>query len=381
LFRAHSPEHAAPNVDGVAFSEALAVGRHVGDEWSAVDATARKLARIITAIGFLLIVVAVVGRPVDDDAFKGVLAGLTCLLVGSVVLMLCGIRFFWRGRRFKAAVQAVLDARFDGDGRAAAVASERALAMLPKSFAPWAIFNCVIEAHVTGGRYAEALSLAKRWSDGARARGVELGPNGWALVQINLAEAEYCAGDIDAAKQRMDHLFHCIEHERAPFDVHAVASIVRHGGMTQRAWIAALQGEAGEALRFIESVDAQLLPAEYRAEVHYTRAFALSRAGEHEAAERTARQGAALATRASSIRNGVFLLGTLACAREDFEAAVVHFELGASHSYRGQGGDALLAFSRALSRLGRADQAEATAHLVLERDPQSAAAASIRASR
>jgi Tfp pilus assembly protein PilF len=125
----------------------------------------------------------------------------------------------------------------------------------------------------------------------------------------------------------------------------------------------------------LDSVDVQGLPEVYRAEVHYTRAFALSGVGDHEAAERAAREGIALASRASSVRNGTFLLGTLACAREDFQTAVEHFEAGAGHRYRAQGGDALLSWSRALRRLGRSDQAVRVARLVLERDPQSAAAA------
>jgi tetratricopeptide (TPR) repeat protein len=370
------------NPEAPTHSGAHAIGRQMRTEWESTASTSRNAALVVIAIGFLLIAAAMVVQAIHIRTNTIILTGLACLVVGWLVLVGRGARFMRRVRRLDATARAHRQAQLAGNCEAALRQSEHLLALLPSGIALWWFVNRIVEASVTAGRYAEALAVTARWSDAAQARGAHLDPDSWALVEINLAEAEYCAGRIDAARQRMDRLQRQIEEKSGPFDGNPVSAIVVNGTATQRAWIAALHGEPCQSLRLLDGVDPQGIPEEYRSEIHYTRAFALSGTGDHQAAEKAAREGAALATRASSVRNGIFLLGTLACAREDFQTAVGYFEVGAGHSYRAQGGDALLSWSRALRRLGRAEQAEQVAQLVLERDPQSAAAASkLRAPR
>ncbi|HYO72938.1 MAG TPA: tetratricopeptide repeat protein, partial [Archangium sp.] len=73
-------------------------------------------------------------------------------------------------------------------------------------------------------------------------------------------------------------------------------------------------------------------------------------------------------------RNGLLLLGRIALAAGRLEEALRFFEAGATHPYKGQGGDGLLAWGDCLAKLGRQEEARKTWQLVLDRDAQSGAA-------
>jgi tetratricopeptide (TPR) repeat protein len=113
----------------------------------------------------------------------------------------------------------------------------------------------------------------------------------------------------------------------------------------------------------------------YRCEFFFTRAAALLALHRYGEARRAAEEGLERARRVSSTRNGLFLLGRIALAAERLEEALRFFEAGATHpTYKGQGGDALLAWGDCLEKLGRHEEARVAWGLVLERDAQSGAA-------
>ncbi|MFL5352999.1 tetratricopeptide repeat protein [Archangium sp.] len=124
----------------------------------------------------------------------------------------------------------------------------------------------------------------------------------------------------------------------------------------------------------MSEVDRQYLPPVYWSELAFTRAAALLALARYGEAEAATREGLTSACRASSTRNGLFMLGRIALSAGQVEEAARHFEAGALHPYRGQGGDGLLAWGDCLERLGQRERARESWRLVGERDPQSEAA-------
>jgi tetratricopeptide (TPR) repeat protein len=185
-----------------------------------------------------------------------------------------------------------------------------------------------------------------------------------ALIQINLAEAEYNVGHWDAAQTRLEGL----DLACRPFP------IARAGLQQQRAWIAAHQGRGTEALEFCASVKPRWFPPIYRAEYHFTRAAALLAAGPIDDVEAAVGQGERLARRLSSKRNALFLRARLAATRGDWVGAERLCREAANHAFRGQGGAGLLLWAQALKQLDRLSEADEALKLVSQRDPESEAA-------
>ena len=117
-----------------------------------------------------------------------------------------------------------------------------------------------------------------------------------------------------------------------------------------------------------------LVPAEYRAEFHYAGAFVALAEGALPRAEEAVHAGLKVARRASTERNGLFLLAQLAERAGHVEEALRLYASGAAHRFKGQGGDALLAWGDLLAQ-GRDDaQARRAWALAVARDPESPAA-------
>lgn len=218
--------------------------------------------------------------------------------------------------------------------------------------------NAAVDARVARGDYRGALDLprafAVRDADTASAL----------LVQINLAEAEYNLGRWSDAWNRL----------RGLDPLAAAFPIARAGLSQQRAWIAAHDGRAEEALHNWYRADLGDLPRHYHAEHFFTGAVAQIAGGDLAAAERCARAGAHVAVRVSSRRNALAICGRVAAAMQQWTEAERLFRAAALHPYRGQGGDALLLWGDVLSRLGRSDEARRAYGLAIDRDPQSESA-------
>jgi tetratricopeptide (TPR) repeat protein len=209
--------------------------------------------------------------------------------------------------------------------------------------------NTAIDVLINAGHYAEAL----------RAEPPAARELAFALIQINLAEAEYNLGEWDRALERLRPL----DELCAPFPIAATGLAV------QRAWIAAHQGRADEALALLEGTDILGFPDHYLAEFHFAVAAALVAANRLDDAERALDEAALCARRPSSERNLVFMRARIAAAREDWVEAERLCRESADHEYKGQGADGLLLWSKALRELGR-DPEEAL-QLMRERDPES----------
>ena len=220
--------------------------------------------------------------------------------------------------------------------------------------------NLAIDILISAGAYVTALSAEPSMTMPANAREAL----GLALIQINLAEADYNLGRWDAAGARLrglDLACWCFP-------------IARAGLLQQRAWIAAHRGRAAEALELCDSMKPRWLPPTYRTEYYFTRAAALLAAGRIEDAEAAVGQGQRLARRLSSKRNALYMRARVAEARGDWVSTERLCRDAANHAFRGQGGAGLLLWAQALKQLGHHPEAEAALRLVAERDPESAAA-------
>jgi tetratricopeptide (TPR) repeat protein len=245
----------------------------------------------------------------------------------------------------------------------AAVAGARRLVVHATTEGCAACANCVANLFINAGLYLEALALERDWRGSSEPQ-TSYEEQEWALVRFNLVEAVYNLGGWEAAHARLNALEEVAR--RHPF--------LWNFFPVQRAWILAHTGRGTEALEALHQVEWRAVHREYRSEVCFTRAAALLTLRRYDEARQEASAGLKLALRASSTRNGLFLLGRIAHAAGRREEALRFFEAGASHPYKGQGGDALLAWGDCLDELGRHEQAQQAWRLVLERDKQSGAA-------
>lgn len=235
-----------------------------------------------------------------------------------------------------------------------------AKAHVAKSDIPAWSRNVAADILISAGAYAAALGAEPPPDMPSAARDAF----GLALIQINLAEADYNLGRWEAAEARLRSLdASCSPH-----------SITRAGLILQRAWIAAHRGRAAEALDLCATTTPDWLPPTYRSEHHFTRASALLALGRVEDADIALGEGEAVAIRLSSKRNALFLRGRVAAARADWVSAELHCRAAANHAFRGQGGDGLLLWAHALKQLGRSVEASEALRLAAERDPESEAA-------
>jgi tetratricopeptide (TPR) repeat protein len=238
---------------------------------------------------------------------------------------------------------------------AAALAKKR---LAEKDMPPWSR-NTAIDILISAGAYEAALNAEPTPTRRAKAYDAL----GLALIQINLAEAEYNLGRWDAAEARLRPLDRACR--RFP--------IARAGLMQQRAWIAAHRGRAAEALEFCASMKARWLPPIYRAEYHFTRVAALLAAGRVDDAEAVLNLAEGLAKRLSTKRNALFMRARVAAARGEWASAERLCREAANHAFRGQGGAGLLLWAQAMRELGQHAQADDALRLVSERDPESEA--------
>ncbi|WP_375772257.1 tetratricopeptide repeat protein [Archangium gephyra] len=251
-------------------------------------------------------------------------------------------------------------------GRTArAVEGARRLADEARTVGDWSLANTAINTFINAGLYQEALEVERRWESQAAPGPEALGPDEQAaLVQFNLCEALYNLGDWEAARERL----------RAVEEAAVGEPLLQQAILMQRAWIQAHTGQAEDALATLELLKREDIPRVYWSEVAFTRAAALLALRRYDEAGNEAQVGLKLARRVASTRNGLFMLGHIELAAGRLEEAARHFEAGAAHPYKGQGGGALLAWGDCLEKLGRGERAREAWRLVLDRDPQSAAA-------
>jgi tetratricopeptide (TPR) repeat protein len=277
-----------------------------------------------------------------------------------------------RARRWRLVPRAeLLDARAlalqalgDVDG---AVACARAYLAHPTAGSPLHRANTAVDVLVFAGRYGEALAVTAAWDD-RRWRELAAGhPPIFVILRANLAEALYNLGRWDDALAQL-----------ADLDAAARTPVTAAILALQRAWILAHRGDGAAALRLADGIDRAALPVAWRAEAHYTRASALLALDRVAEAGVEAEAGLTAARRASSQRNGCFLLARVAARAGDLARACALFERGARHAYRRQGGDSLVLWGDLLAAQRCAPEARTAWSLAIERDPESAAAAAAR---
>lgn len=217
--------------------------------------------------------------------------------------------------------------------------------------------NALLNLRINAGRYTEALEAAA-----ASLRGPVDSATA-ALIRVNAAEALYNLG-------RWDQAWQVLEGIDAECDPLALAGLIN-----QRCWIMAHTGRAAEASTLHPTAVRDALPVVFFAEHHFTGALVALQLGQFETAIQQAMLGQALAKRASSKRNALFLLARIRAAQGDLATAESLFREGSHHRYQAQGGDGLLGWGDCLARLGRPTDAKTAWQLCLKRDPQSAAAA------
>lgn len=247
------------------------------------------------------------------------------------------------------------------DGQLAEAAALAKARLLERDVPAWDR-NTAIDILISAGAYDAALGAEPAPSMPRNAREAL----GLALIQVNLAEADYNRGRWDAAEARL-----------RPLDLACWSfPIARAGLLLQRAWIAAHCGRATEALALCVAVKPRWLPLAYRAEHHFTRAAALLAAGRLDDAEAAVNDGERVARRRSSRRNALYLRARVAAADGDWTEAERLCREAAGHVSSGQGGAGLVLWARALKELGRHREAAETLRLVSQRDPESDAARS-----
>jgi tetratricopeptide (TPR) repeat protein len=230
----------------------------------------------------------------------------------------------------------------------------------------WSWLNCAVNAMINAGRYKEALRLTARWNRGFLERAHRRHPDGYLLVQVNLAEALYNLGRFGCAKRLLDAI--TVECEQRG------SRLVRAGLVLQKAWLAMLTGDPARALEQMAAIQQRHLPRAFHAELHFTRAAALRDLGRLDEAKREAEVAAALAQRASSKRNALFILGSIAAAEDQPQRAIEILERGATHPYRAQGADGLLLLGEQYLRVGLTPESDWAFGCAVARDPQSVAA-------
>lgn len=255
-----------------------------------------------------------------------------------------------------------------GDPHGASECLEQLLQLDGRLRRPAFLLNETVNTLISAGRYRAAIEWAQTFSARHPEHAAARGSRDATLVEINLAEAHYNLGDLDAA-------FACL----APLDQAADRDPLTRAGLhQQRAWLAALRGDGSLALTHLGQADRLALPLEFRPEHHYTRALALMLLGRLDEAAAAAGEGQAASRRPASARNALFLLGRIEAARKRWSEAARYLEAGAAHPWRGQGGDGLLLLGDLLTRLGRSGDAAAAWDLAIRRDPESASAALAR---
>jgi len=239
------------------------------------------------------------------------------------------------------------------------LALDRAEELLASS-APLGVVNQCVPTLVNGGRYRRALDVATPWNDTPYRPALQI----WALLQVNVAEAEYNLGHWAQALGRLDRM-------RTLCDVQGIA---KAGERQQRAWILVHMGRNAEARAAASEIDPSDFPRVYQAEYHFTLARIALAEGDATSAFTSVNAGLRAARRHSSTRNGLFLRARIRVAMNDSLPALADFDLAANMRYRGQGGDGLVAWGDLLRSVGREHDAQRAFALAVERDPESESA-------
>lgn len=180
-----------------------------------------------------------------------------------------------------------------------------------------------------------------------------------ALLRVNAAEPLSELGRYDEAL--------------ALLDFRSEHALVEGGRRCSRAWILAMLGRAGEARALLENVDAVQL-YEYQCEYWLTLAFVHRESQSLDDCEAALHNADQTVVRAASERNLAFHGAELHRARGDVTRALAHYEAGARHRWRWQGGSGLLNWGTLLAELGRHDEARAGWLQCVTQDPLSLAA-------
>lgn len=201
---------------------------------------------------------------------------------------------------------------------------------------------------VASGHYLRAMTRRAQFGLGATR----------SVLRVNEAEALMNMGRAEESLLWADQC-----RDAGPFE--------RTGAALHCTWVLSRLGRVAEAREAFARADESALPADFRTEHHFSEAFLRLAEEDHAHARRCVDRGLAMAARVSSQRNALFLHGTIAADEGRHQEAIVWFEQGAAHAYRGQGGEALLAWGDCLAALDRAADARRAWGLVLERDPES----------
>ena len=212
---------------------------------------------------------------------------------------------------------------------------------------------------VTAGRYRRAVAGLRHVGRPRRLN--TLDRHIYGIMQVNRAEALHNLGRDDLALRLLNRVDASVD----------LSPIATNGSRALRAWILAHLGRGDDARKVLSALDPRPLSPTYAAETHFTRSAMELCVGNLDAAKLEANRGLDCSVRASSQRNGLFLLGRIELARGKIERARRHYERGRSHRYRGQGGAALFELGSLYESLGEREAAVAVFREAIERDPES----------
>ncbi len=222
------------------------------------------------------------------------------------------------------------------------------------------LWNILSFVPTAAGEYRAALRSRPRVLPLAEAKARY--PGAHALTVVNKAEALYSLGRWKTAERLL-----CALAARGTLE-----DRVALGGATlQLAWILAHTGRGEVAQYLCEAVPPGWPPADYRAEVHFTRAAAALAAGAPPEALAHLDQARRELSRETSRRNELFLRARVLAALGDTAEAEACCARAAAFAYTGQGGDGLLLWGDLLQRRGARQEAREKWRLVAERDPES----------
>lgn len=235
------------------------------------------------------------------------------------------------------------------------------LQRLPATRCRWDHVNVAINVFVNAGLYSEALRAPHRWPEHVLARAEERDPVSFALASINQAEALLNLGRPHDALALLDSVAAAA----------AGSEFARGGWSCLRAWILVHLGRIDEARAALRDTAIASISYRYAPEISYTHAALERAAGNFDAALNRARQGLDCAARASSVRNGLFLVADLAARLGDVRLAREKFQEAVDHPYKAQSADGLMRFAAFLEQLGETAGAARLRRLAARQDPES----------
>lgn len=258
-----------------------------------------------------------------------------------------------------------------GETTAAVEATQLMLLGLGHDRFSWRTLTDATNHLVNAGLYREAVLLPRAWPAAPRRAARRKDRVNYVLAHVNRAEALHNLGRHRAALRLLSRV-------EADAGTHALA---REGLLLLKAWILDHLGELTRAARALAGIRGRAIGRHYAPELHYARSRLELGRGRLDRARREATLGLRASVRAASERNGLFLLGEISIAEGEPDRAIEELERGLACRYQGQGGASLLVYAGLLRELGRSRDALAIEDLVLERDPQSFAAAAVREKR